>query len=201
MSRRFAKQTDLPQRDYSRPAQSIDEIADHYGRCWRPIAEWEREQFQNMPSLKHAIRAAVLSQTTLNGKIHSHQQRLGYNRLEAAAPKFENNANIIAKSKNFEEIYSIFLQISRGLPGIGELAAYDFATRIGMYMKMYPQKIYLHAGTRHGANALNLTGPTCTIDQLPKPLQVLTPDEAEDCLCIYAALLTRLAGHRHPTTK
>ena len=37
---------------------------------------------------------------------------------------------------------------------IGDLTVYDISTRIGAFLKLEPNRIYLHAGTRIGARAL-----------------------------------------------
>jgi hypothetical protein len=39
-----------------------------------------------------------------------------------------------------------------------EEVVYDIAHRIGAYLRREPEAVYLHAGTREGARALNLGG-------------------------------------------
>jgi len=41
---------------------------------------------------------------------------------------------------------------TRGIPGIGELAIYDTALRIAAKLRFEPAVVFLHAGTRIGAN-------------------------------------------------
>ena len=43
---------------------------------------------------------------------------------------------------------------AKQIKGIGELTIYDTALRIGFYLDIYPDKVYLHAGTREGAKRL-----------------------------------------------
>jgi len=78
---------------------------------------------------------------------------------------------------------------------IGPLTVYDTALRIGARLGLSPQKVYLHAGTRHGAAVLGFgpDRPSISLSELPKPLDELNAEEAEDVLCIYAADLARLA--------
>jgi hypothetical protein len=68
-----------------------------------------------------------------------------------------------------------------------ELTVYDTAQRIGAYLGIKPDRIYLHAGARAGARALGLRGRAESIlrQDLPREFQRLEPYEAEDCLCIY----------------
>lgn len=42
------------------------------------------------------------------------------------------------------------------IPGLGELYVYDTTLRIGAKLNLFPDKVYLHAGTRLGATALGL---------------------------------------------
>lgn len=189
MSSRIASPRVILKRDCTGDPKSISEIPAHFARCWRPVNDWEREQFERMPSIEQAIRAAVLSCTTLEGHLHPHQQLVGRNRLDDAAPIFERKARQIAGQRSFDALHRTVASIARDINGIGELAVYDFSTRIGMYLRIYPKRVYLHAGTRAGAAALGISGKTCEMRQLPKELRVLSPDEAEDCLCLYASVL------------
>jgi hypothetical protein len=72
-----------------------------------------------------------------------------------------------------------------GIDGVGPLAVYDIAHRIGAYFRNAPEHAYLHAGTRVGAWALNMDGDSVDPKILPAPFARLTPAEIEDCLCIY----------------
>jgi hypothetical protein len=66
------------------------------------------------------------------------------------------------------------------------LAVYDTATRVGAFLRLQPKRVYLHAGTRQGARALGFRKrESLSARELPKALRRLSPDEIEDCLCIY----------------
>ena len=70
--------------------------------------------------------------------------------------------------------------------GIGELTVYDTATRIGAFRKLYPTRVYVHAGVRDGIRAFHLANRYWVrMSELPRPFRRLTPGETEDCLCIY----------------
>jgi hypothetical protein len=77
---------------------------------------------------------------------------------------------------------------------LGELYVYDTSLRIGAYMGIWPQKVYLHAGTRKGAKALGFPSTARSIDPLAMPIEMsqLEPREMEDFLCIYKAHLAKL---------
>jgi len=58
--------------------------------------------------------------------------------------------------------------------GVGELACYDAALRIGGNLNIFPEKIYLHAGTRTGARELlkqRVNGRFIYKEDLPEPFR------------------------------
>jgi len=82
----------------------------------------------------------------------------------------------------------------RGIDGIGALMVYDTALRLGAFLQLEPDLVYLHAGTRDGAAALGVdrSRETVRAEELPAALQALHPHEIEDCLCIFKAQLKQL---------
>jgi hypothetical protein len=73
--------------------------------------------------------------------------------------------------------------------GVGALAVYDIAHRMGAYLGQEPDAVYLHAGTRKGAAALGLKGEMVELAEIPSAFHKLPPAEIEDCLCIYKDVL------------
>lgn len=57
------------------------------------------------------------------------------------------------------------------LPGVGPLAVYDVSDRIGSYLGIRPEKVYLHCGVRQGARALGLPWRQPTVGRSLIPLQ------------------------------
>ena len=51
-------------------------------------------------------------------------------------------------------MHDIVSDVAADFHGIGSLTVYDTATRIGAFLKLEPDRVYLHAGTRDGARAL-----------------------------------------------
>ena len=82
--------------------------------------------------------------------------------------------------------------------GIGRLTVYDTSLRIGAWLGLSPELIYLHAGTREGARALGLNWRAryLSVHEVPEPLRVLAPGEIEDCLCICADVFRALKDRR-----
>jgi hypothetical protein len=138
-------------------------------------------------SIGDAINTAVMSKDK-NEKKHSHQRRLQNNCLEDYAQKLLEIKNQISQVKSFNSLY-ILLEQNR-IHGVGELLIYDVSVRIGEYLKIYPETIYIHAGTKTGLqNLLKRKIPEKQIkkEMLPEPFcsSDLTPGQLEDFFCIY----------------
>jgi hypothetical protein len=80
------------------------------------------------------------------------------------------------------------------IDGVGELAIYDTAHRLGAYCDLSPDHVYLHAGTRDGARFLGLAYRAAKLSKkvLPKEFQKLRAEQTEDCLCMFKSQLQRL---------
>jgi hypothetical protein len=96
----------------------------------------------------------------------------------------------LVKAKTFDELMSIIE--SEKVRGFGELAIYDTTMRISSFLKLEPDKVYLHAGTREGMKKLEERGlvpagsakrKAVPVDHLPEPLKRLRPAETEHLLC------------------
>ena len=143
-----------------------------------------KEYFENMPSLKDAIINAALANNE-RGIRFSHQCWIKYEYLNKAKNKLLKLEQKLDKCKNFDEIWEVVNNI--GVWGFGELCIYDTTQRIGFYLKKYPEKVYLHAGTREGANMLGLKGANkeyLEMSEIPKVFHRLEPAEIENFLCM-----------------
>lgn len=121
-------------------------------------------------------------------KIHSHQRRVGRTKLNNFADQLRLKESDIKQANTFDELLSVIEAVKCNR--IADLTYYDTATRIGAYLDLFPDKIYLHTGTRVGARHLlgNINGRKfITLDELPKDFlkHDLTPSEFEDILCIF----------------
>jgi hypothetical protein len=139
---------------------------------------------------KSLVDAIVVAAKAINeqNKIHGHQRRIGRVKLNEFAEQLKLKETAISKAKNFDNLLSIIKQVK--MDGIADLTYYDTATRIGAYLNLFPDKIYLHTGTRVGAQNLlgSLNGKTfLQLNELPKEFRKhdLTASEFEDILCIF----------------
>jgi hypothetical protein len=146
----------------------------------------ELKFFEMMPSLDLSIHHAALA-TDHRGKRFSHQYRIPQASLKRAKVLIEGAVRRVQNSKSFHELHSLLEQLLGGVRGLGELYCYDTALRLGAALSLAPEFVYLHRGTRAGARALglNASAPFVKLQELPAPIRVLPPHEAEDFLCIY----------------
>lgn len=170
-----------------RPEHSLNSYADvvrDFRETHRVRMRRYRQFHAAQTSLSSAIEIAALCKTA-EGKRQSHQRRLSASTLRLALAALVRCD--LSTCKTFDELFQTIDDAIGGIHGIGELTVYDVAERIGAYLNLEPEKVYLHAGTRVGARALGLGRGTDTLEirELPSAFRRLTPGEIEDCLCIY----------------
>ncbi|GEL75427.1 hypothetical protein [Myxococcus virescens] len=146
-------------------------------------------------TLEEAIRRAATAAHP-RWKKHIHQRRIPDDVLEAVSAKLLTRIDRIQSATTFDDLHRIVA--SCAVAGFAEMAIYDTALRLGMRLKKPPTAVYLHAGTRKGAEALNrniaggrlnLSKDILQMHELPAPLQQLSPAEVEDFLCVYKKYL------------
>lgn len=150
----------------------------------------------NKSSIEEAIKYAVESKDE-NGKHHGHQYRIRKTSYPAFEDKLLSISESLLKTHDFEELLKAINE-NNDVPGIGELAVYDVAERIGVFLgpAFAPQDIYLHSGTRKGARKLGLKTryknglQYITIADILQKYPALgghglTASEFENILCMY----------------
>ena len=183
-------------------ARSYKEIVQRY-REMRLDGHPELDCFRAQPSLGEALRLAGLAQNQ-HGQVFSHQYRVPRAARAAAANALESGRRRVARAGSFHDLMSTVKDLLGGIAGIGPLTLYDTSVRIGAYLGILPDRVYLHAGVRDGATALGFPKSREWLDlaELPAPFQVLKPHEAEDVLCIFRDDLAALSsGRRRPSTR
>ena len=159
------------------------------------------------PDFATAVRRAVEARDAV-GKHHNHQSKVDI----TARRKF--GAKIIKRRKEIERLvqwskanpvksgldgYSCFDAIHDLLDeikprGIGPVTVYDVATRVGAYLGIEPESVYLHAGVKQGIKALEEKGimdsgtsrlPRVPMYLFPPPWDEMKADDVEDMLCTY----------------
>jgi len=163
---------------------TFDEIVNDYILQYRKVARQEMRDFESERSLSTTIRRAALCQLG-NGKRHPHQRRIPRRLLEQVEMRLLEIEPRLAKATDFAAIHRSVDQKVGGLKGIGALTVYDISHRMSAYMGEAPKHVYLHAGTRIGAQVFVIEGAFFEPGILPNFFSRPTPAEIEDCLCIY----------------
>lgn len=134
-----------------------------------------------------AIHAAVQSENA-KGKKNRHQFRI----KKFCFKEFEENLiKRIPEIEQISEFDSLYIIICNSRPkGVGELFCYDVAVRIGCFLKIYPEYVYLHAGTKQGYE--RLVGEKTNLKKiaksdLPEPFRSsnLSCHDLEVLFCVY----------------
>ncbi|WP_344851422.1 hypothetical protein [Pedobacter jeongneungensis] len=140
-------------------------------------------------SLEHAVEMAATARN-LVGRKHPHQFRIQNSVLQDFSLSLLSIKFEIREAASFRLLYS--LVDGCRIKGISDLTIYDTSHRIGCFLNLFPEEVYLHSGTRKGAEIIlgKIMGKTILVEQLP-PLfnSGLSPSELEDMLCIYKSAL------------
>lgn len=143
------------------------------------------DSVEHIKSLNDAIEFAALA-TNSEGKRYPHQRRIKKDSLAALRDNLMKKFEDISLAKSFEELHTIVKEAKSY--GIGELTIYDTAQRIGLYMNLFPNYVYMHAGTRVGAiRLIGKKGKEKFLDKndFPEAFRSLSCAEIEDILCRY----------------
>lgn len=167
-----------------RNLKSLENIVACYIEKHRRRAEEELHSYAKKTSFQEVVSMAATAKGPWNG-IHDHQKRVGGLKLSEFTEHLSGILSELKQSTSFEELYNA-IEV-RKITGVGELTVYDTALRIGAYLKIEPENVYLHRGAKEGAENLSryLRGrKSISVDELPPAFHKLRPREIEDCLCI-----------------
>lgn len=187
-----------PARSCSRPPRlRVESVADIVARFLSVNAPEEdrylafyRPPYQR--SLEAAITASALARLP-GGKRFSHQWRIPGATLESLRVAMLQLD--YGDLRAFADLYDRVAKAVHHIPGIGPLTLYDTVHRLGAYLKLSPEHVYLHAGALEGARLLGLNVRSFRVPptEFPKPFLRLRPEQIEDCLCIYKSEINRLS--------
>jgi len=185
---------DLTLRTY---ADVVTDFRQRYAVAHRAEMSWFGNPRQTLSEAIHrACRSQVRKKHGNGLKRHSHKplRSVPDDALLEAASRLVGCVADIGAAADFAGLHSLIDVVIRPISGIGELAVYDIALRIGAYRGLRPSEVYLHAGTREGVAAIRLdaTRKSIPMTSLPVEIQSLSADEAEDVLCIYRHSIARI---------
>ena len=142
--------------------------------------------YRKKSSLAQAITSAARAERN-DGQRHSHQWRLGDDVITKSERALQAAKASLATCKDFDALHKTVKDALALIPGAGVLFIYDTAFRLGIFLNIHPDKVYLHRGTREGAANLGLPSekPYLEMSELLPELRIMTPADVEDFLCIY----------------
>lgn len=152
------------------------------------------------PNGYEAILRACRSRNA-QGKMHNHQTRVPETLREALAQRLADDnyrGKVPMRRMTFDQLHDWVKR--NGRAGIGAVTTYDVSVRIGAWLGIEPESVYLHAGARQGAGLLlQARFPEGKVDRLPRsvfpePLNELDADSIEDILCTYRAMWPAIVG-------
>ena len=163
------------------------------------LEESELSYYRNIGSIEEAISAAthavVPNTAGTDTIVHSHfrnKQEHLFNPAERVLLRAKQKLNA---AEDFHRLHTeVLLALTGGptpvlKPQADTLYAYDVALWIGAFRNLSPDRIYLHRGTRRGAERLtgrDLSGrSTLPVEVLPPDWQGYPCHQIESMLCAY----------------
>lgn len=169
----------------------------------RPGNKAQLAWFKGQPSFEDALLKAAKAEDD-RGKRYRHQNKVWRTAITEAQCRLPSAANQVRECKSFHELWLLLYQLLKPtegpikpVKGLGDLYIYDTALRLGAYLCLTPDKVYLHAGTLEGAKRFGFIASSkawLEVNELPEDLQKLPPHELEDVLCIYKDKRVRVGG-------
>ena len=172
-------------------ATLVTEYLTEYEDCYKNEDRWWGDK--NI-TWTEAIERAWRSRFE-NGKMHGHQCRVA-GKLHLGMEACLNRNYQVIDFDSFHAVYSWVESVTRPINGLGATTTYDVARRLGAWLGMQPEMVYLHAGAAEGAKNLGIEGEMVSLNDFPDEIQNLRATHAETFLCIYKHFL-----QRSPTTK
>jgi hypothetical protein len=161
-------------------ADWVNDYLAHFGTCYQSQTQWWGDRTLTWDA---ALERAWLSRFA-DGKMHPHQRRVS-SKLAEGLNLSRQDCQQAQQFKTFAELHHWIESVTAHVKGLGETTAYDVAQRLGMWLNLAPDLVYLHAGTAEGAAVFNLTGKTALLTAFPPEIQKIGATHAENFLCIY----------------
>lgn len=165
--------------------EKYDSIIAHY-KATHSERDKHLADIKNAAKIENAIVLAATARDA-EGRKHGHQNLIPPSDLQQFSDSILMRKDDIVAADSFGQLYNIIKESK--VEGVGDLCIYDTAHRLGHYLGLSPDVIYLHRGTKEGATKLigKIKEAYISKDMLPVPFQRedLSNSELEDILCIY----------------
>ena len=134
----------MPARDAKTHRRAKDAVSDYVAHH-RADAAGELDFYRAIPTLRRAISKAARAHTTDDGK-HPHQQLIPCEVLRSFGARLVRRERTLREAQSFDDLHRVVQRVGDLVPGIGPLAVYDTALRIGARLDLSPTRVYLHRG-------------------------------------------------------
>ena len=169
-----------------RTASLQDAIRYYLENCY-PRLKKRLKAFKDLDFPIALEKAALAKEVAEYDKRLDHLRRVTKTALNQSLKKLKLQSDEIENSENFDKLFQIVDKMVAKTKGLGPMYAYDVALRIGGYLEVYPEVVYLQRGVRVGAE--KLLGRKCPERTLPcstfTRLKGLNAMGMEDFLCIF----------------
>lgn len=120
--------------------------------------------------------------------MNSHQRRIGYKNCEEGLLKLLPKEFEFDNATKYRDLMRITDSIAQNTNRLGALWSYDTSLRIGFYLNIYPEAVYIQSGVRDGVRKMHANlkriPRTMSASQFPR-LKELEPYEMENFLCVW----------------
>lgn len=177
----------------TRPLRTLADIVDDFAwRFPRTLRDPWTDYVDKSAHFEQAVYRACRSRDE-GGRMCNHQTRVPSFVLERFASEILDRAERGLPTDDFDALHDALEEIRPR--GIGPVTTYDVAYRLGYWLGIEPDSVYLHAGVRAGAQALGLPvrgRARIPLEDFPPPLDAMEANDVEDFLCTYRTVFPTL---------
>lgn len=160
-----------------------------------PVVEYTFEA----PTFKECLKRACASKGP-DGKMWFHQYKVPHRAKVDYYFELLRRHKEIKACESFWEMFLWFKQAADAVPGIGAVTRYDVAVRVGAWLGLEPEHLYVHAGVAQGLLVFGIKparGAWCVDpEQLPVFFRDKQMDLVESFMCGYRSELERVVNGR-----
>ena len=165
--------------------KKLQRVAEIYKERFKKYFNEYLKKFEEKDDLDSCLDEDLYYWTDNDGKMNSHQWRVGRGVLEKAHKILKEEVAELKECESFDELFKHIDKLAKGIKGFGKLAVYDTALRIGHTLGLQPEKVYLHRGAKEGARHLGFDGQYIEISKSELDSFGLEAKHIEDLLCIF----------------
>lgn len=166
-------------------------LVEDYLKNYNNFYQNEKEWWGDKTLSRDGVLERAWTSRYADRKMHPHQRRVS-SKLAQGLRVSREYALQPEHFETFEELYDWVEKIVSQVNGLGAMTAYDVAQRLGMWLDLSPNVVYLHRGTADAAKKFGIEGKMAPLSAFPSEIQALGCAHAENFLCIYKSKIQKL---------